>query len=392
MADSDGAAVRVQARIVKGDAQLLGAAQNLRGEGFVDFDNIHVIQRQAGAAQGFLAGFNRAQAHDARGDTGDSTGEDARARLDAVLLADGFAADDQRSRAVVDAGGVAGGDHATFKQWTQTGQGGQVAARTRVFVLIDHLGRLLAALRDFNRVDFFSEEAVGTGLFVQRLAACGVSVGFFAGDTQVGSNVVGGLRHGVIAELLLDLGVREARTDGAVEGAEVAAVGTFALGDNERRAAHAFNATGDEQLAFTGFDRTSGVEDGRQARAAQTVDGNTGHFLRQAGHQAGVASNVARVFTGLVGVAHDNVFVVVAFEGVTRNDSANDFGQQVIRTDAGDGAGVAAEGGTQTIIDVGSHGITPESRGRSAAGRVERGDAARGWGGSVARRKRPEYC
>ena len=75
-----------------------------------------------------------------------------------------------------------------------------------------------------------------------------------------------------------------------------------------------------------------------------------------------MACDVARVFTGLVGVAHDNVFVVVAFEGVTSNDSANDFGQQVIRTDAGDGAGVAAEGGAQTIIDVGSHALTPGSR------------------------------
>ena len=166
MADRDGAAVRVQARIVKGDAQLLGAAQNLGGEGFVDFDNIHVIQRQAGAAQCFFAGFNRAQAHDARGNTGDSTGEDACARLDAVLLTNGFAADDQRSGAVVDARRVACGNHATFKQRTQAGQGGQVAARARMLVLIDDLGRLLAALGHFNRVDFFSEEALSAGLFI----------------------------------------------------------------------------------------------------------------------------------------------------------------------------------------------------------------------------------
>ncbi len=56
-----------------------------------------------------------------------------------------------------------------------------------------------------------------------------------------------------------------------------------------------------------------------------------------------MTGDVARVFTGLVGVAHDHVFVVLTLEGVAGDHSANDFGQQVIGTHAGQGAGVAAE-------------------------------------------------
>src|SRR5690606_16681728 len=130
-----------------------------------------------------------------------------------------------------DAGGVTGGDHAVAKQRAQTGQGGQVAGRARMLVLVHHLVRLLAALGHFDGVDFLGEEAFGAGLFVQRLAAGGVGVGFFAADAQVGRYVVGGLRHGVVAVLGLHPGVGETGADGAVEGAEVAGVGAFALGD-----------------------------------------------------------------------------------------------------------------------------------------------------------------
>src|SRR5690606_8495849 len=159
-------------------------------------------------------------------------GEDAGAGLDAVLLADGLAADDQRGSAIVDARGVAGGDHATPKQRAQAGQGGHVAGRARVLVLIHHLVRLLAALGHFDGVDFLGEEAFGTGLLVQRLAAGGVGVGLLAADAQVRCYVVGGLRHGVVTVLFFHLRVGEARDDGAVESAEVAGVGAFALGDD----------------------------------------------------------------------------------------------------------------------------------------------------------------
>src|SRR5690606_666444 len=159
----------------------------------------------------------------------------------------------------------------------------------------------------------------------------------------------------------------------------------FALGDDEGCTAHAFHATGQEQLTFAGLHRAGRVENGSQTRAAQAVDGDTGDFLGQAGQQAGVAGDVAGVFTGLVGVAHDDVFVVLAVEGVAGDHGADHLGQQVVRTHRGQGTSVAAEGRAQTIIDISSHRVTPGNRGWSTAGRAGRGGAARGWDGSEAR-------
>src|SRR5690606_12756159 len=162
VANGDGPTVGVQAGIVEGDAQLLGATQHLDGEGFVDLDHVHVVQRQTSSGEGFLAGLNRAQAHHPRCNTGYGTSENTGAGLEVVFLADGFAANDQRCGAIVDAGGVTGGDHAVAKQRAQTGQGGQVTGRARMLVLVHHLVRLLAALGHFDGVDFLGEEAFGT--------------------------------------------------------------------------------------------------------------------------------------------------------------------------------------------------------------------------------------
>src|SRR5690606_11762758 len=203
--------------------------------------------------------------------------------FDAILLADFFTADDQRSSAIVDARRVTGSDHAISRQRAQAGEGGHVAGWARVLVLINYLVRLLAPLGYFDRQDFFGEETLSAGLFVQCLAAGSVGISFFTGDAQISGDVIRRLRHGVVTVLGLHLGVGEARTYGAVEGAEFPGIGALALGDDEGRAAHAFNATGNEEFAFAGFHRTGGVQNGGQTGTAQAVDGNAGDFLWQAG-------------------------------------------------------------------------------------------------------------
>jgi hypothetical protein len=47
MAERDRAAVRVHARIVVAQAELAQHRQALRGEGFVQFDEVHLVQRHA---------------------------------------------------------------------------------------------------------------------------------------------------------------------------------------------------------------------------------------------------------------------------------------------------------------------------------------------------------
>ena len=353
MADGDGAAVGVEALVVALQAELLAAAEHLGGEGFVDFDHVHVGQGEAGAFQDFIAGVHRAQAHDAGRYAGDAAGDDARAGGDAGFFAGGAGADDQRAGAVVNAGGVTGGDHAAFNDGGQLGELIDAGTGARVLVFADRQRRLLAALGHLHRQDFLFEETVHAGVFVAALGLGRVGVRLLAADAQIGGHVLGGFRHGVAAELLEDLGVGEARADGGIEHRHAAAVGAFRLGHHERGAAHGFDAAGDHQLAFIDGDHARRVQGGGQAGTAQAVDGEAGHGFRQPGQQRRVAGHVAGVFAGLVGVAGDHVLDQGGVEGVTGDQGADDVGEQVVRTDRRKGAGVATEGGAQTVVDVG---------------------------------------
>src|SRR5437773_909404 len=77
MADGDRAAVRIDARVLEVDAHQLETAEHLAGEGLVDLDDIHVLERQTGALEGARNGIRRPDAHDARLDTGAGCREDA---------------------------------------------------------------------------------------------------------------------------------------------------------------------------------------------------------------------------------------------------------------------------------------------------------------------------
>jgi hypothetical protein len=87
MAQRDGAAVRVDARIVVAQAQQAQHGQALRGEGFVEFDDVHLLERQAGERQHLLRGRRGADAHHARRDAGRCHADHAGARRQAVLAA-----------------------------------------------------------------------------------------------------------------------------------------------------------------------------------------------------------------------------------------------------------------------------------------------------------------
>ena len=52
VSEGDGAAVHVEA--VRVDGQFLQAGEDLHGEGFVQFNEVDLVQRQAGELEGFL--------------------------------------------------------------------------------------------------------------------------------------------------------------------------------------------------------------------------------------------------------------------------------------------------------------------------------------------------
>src|SRR5690554_7515052 len=76
--------------------------------------------------------------------------------------------------------------------------------------------RLLLATRDLDGDDFLGEDAGGLSLGGLLLGTQGEQVLVFAGDVELFGNVLGGLRHGVDAVLLLHQRVDEAPADGGV--------------------------------------------------------------------------------------------------------------------------------------------------------------------------------
>ncbi len=110
-------------------------------------------------ASSFLVAGAGTDAHDARRHAGGGAGDDAGERRQAMRLHRRLGGDDQRGRAVIDAGGVAGGHRAALaegcRQLGERLQGGGA----RVLVSVDD-DRIALALGDRDRDDLAGKAAV----------------------------------------------------------------------------------------------------------------------------------------------------------------------------------------------------------------------------------------
>ena len=128
VADGDRAAVDVHLGGVP--AEVLVDRQRLGGEGFVGLDQVEVVGLPAGALQHLAGGGDRAGAHHRGIDAGGGEAGDAGQRGQAALGGFGGGHQDQRRGAVIDAGGVAGGDRAVLGEGgTQLGHGLRAGSR-----------------------------------------------------------------------------------------------------------------------------------------------------------------------------------------------------------------------------------------------------------------------
>ena len=108
MAQSDGAAVDVDLAHV--EVQLTRDGDGLRGEGFVGLNEVDVVDGHAGLGHGLTGGGNGTDAHDLGIDAALAPADELRHGLEVILL-DGLAGgENDGGSAVVDAGGVGGGD------------------------------------------------------------------------------------------------------------------------------------------------------------------------------------------------------------------------------------------------------------------------------------------
>src|SRR5690606_485859 len=158
VAQGDRAAVGVDPGVVVLDTQFAHDGQALGGEGFVQFDDVDLIDGQALLVQQLAYRRYRADAHDARLDAGGGHAEDSGDRLEAVFLHRIGTGDQHGSGAVVDAGGVAGGNAAVFTEGC--GQCGQFLQSGGAGMLVGvENQRLLLATRDLDGDDFLGERS-----------------------------------------------------------------------------------------------------------------------------------------------------------------------------------------------------------------------------------------
>ena len=95
-----------------------------------------------------------------------------------------------------------------------------------------------------------------------------------------------------------------------------------------------------------------GGADGVQTRAAQAVDGGTGHVNGQTGEQTAHVGHVAVVFTGLVGAAVEHIGHGGPIDlGVAGHQGAQGHSAQVIGAHAGQRAAVTAKGRTDGVAN-----------------------------------------
>ena len=108
VADGDGAAVDVDLAHV--EAQLTGHGDGLGGEGLVGLDEVDIVDGHAGLGHGLTGGGHGADAHDLGIDAALAPADELGHGLEVILLHGLAGGENDGGSAVVDAGGVAGGD------------------------------------------------------------------------------------------------------------------------------------------------------------------------------------------------------------------------------------------------------------------------------------------
>ena len=274
MAERDRAPVGIDVRRIVGDAEQAQHRERLRRERLVQLDHVHLPYVESESREEFLARRGRADAHDAGRDAGGGSGDDARLWLQTVRLGRAFGRDQQRARAVVDAGGVAGGHGAVVpKRRRQLCERLEARIGADVLVAFDD-ERLPALLRNLDGDDLLREPPRRLRRRGALLAAQCEGVLIRARDRKLFGDVFGGVRHRVDAVLRLEKRVDEAPADRGVVDLRVTRKRRLRFAEHERCARHAFDAARDHEFGFAGLDGARGLGDRLHPRAAQPIDRN----------------------------------------------------------------------------------------------------------------------
>lgn len=292
VAERDGAAVLVDARVVVGDAVVVQEGQDLDGEGLVDLEQADVGDRQARLGQRLLRRRDRAVAHDLRLHAHEGVGDQAHLHGEVVLAREVLGGDERGGGAVVQTGRVTGGDPAVHtERGLQAGEVLQGRARAHRLVGGDQAPARLtgvgggAAYRDRHQVGL--DLAVGVRLGGLLLGAHGVLVRALLGDLRV-----------AVVEVLRGHAHEQGRLVDQLLGDEPR-VRVHALAHGV--AAHVLDTARDGDVVGAERDGTGDRGHGRQGAGAHAVDGVAGDRLRQPGEDARGAADGQALVTDLRG-------------------------------------------------------------------------------------------
>ena len=353
MTQRDGAAMRIHVFGVIGQSQLPHHRDALACESLIQLDDVDVTDAHAHVGEQLLHRRRRADAHDARWDPGRDHGHDARARRQAVALSPFFGGDQQRRGAVVHARGVAGRHRAGIaERGLQLGQHFQRGVVPGM--LIDRHHRVALAAFNRDRHDLAGEETAVLRLLVPHLAAIRERILIRSADLEFLRHVLPGFRHRVGAVHLFHLRVHETPADGGVVNFAGARERLGRLAHHERRAGHALDAASKHKLRIPAANRPSCGTNGVEAGAAEPVDRRTRHGGGETSQQHRHAGDVAIVFAGLVGAAHDAIVQRIPVDtGMPFLQRPDGMGGEVVGADVAQRPGIAADRGAGEVADIG---------------------------------------
>ncbi len=275
VAARDRAAVRVEARVVRRDPELVAPRQHLHGERLVQLEDVDLVERQSGLLQRAPRRGHRAVAHQVRLDTGVRKRDEAELRLDAELRGDRLRREERRRRAVRQPGGVSGGDAAAgAERRLQRGEPVERRVGPEELVAVGDLPAVVG--EDGHRHDGLAHDAVlprSGGLLLRRERE---RVGALLRD-----------RGEAVVEILRGLAHRRGGLVDQPLGDE-AWVEVDVLA--HRVVAHVLDAARDRDVDRAERDLAGSRGDGGERACAHPVDGEAGHGLRQPGEQRDVAA------------------------------------------------------------------------------------------------------
>src|SRR5439155_378904 len=266
MTDGNRAAVRVGA--VVGQTKRANARDHLRRESLVQLDRVALLRRNAGPLHELAHGGDRTESHVVRMYARRGARHHAPERTESERLRLLARRDEERGRAVVDAGRVACRPGAAIlERGLELSELLDVRIGARVLVLAHELFAVVHGL------DLAGEETVRFGARVAILAPRRVAVLLGATDVLLHGDVLGRLaeRDRVITQIAHPR-IHQAPPEGGVGEHALAArksLGRFQR--DERRARHALDAAGDDNVGLTGADTSRGVVDRLEPAAAEAI-------------------------------------------------------------------------------------------------------------------------